>query len=89
VRERTIDKYQMATKANHKLGDISSDEPDLCHVYDEDEENYYGMWVTGFGFFDVEFPKATTRDLTKEEIDYYNSRSIQINNQPAVPLSVG
>lgn len=79
----------MATKANHKLGDISSDEPDLCHVYDEDEENYYGMWVTGFGFFDVEFPKATTRDLTKEEIDYYNSRSIQINNQPAVPLSVG
>jgi hypothetical protein len=29
---------------------------------------YIGMWVTGFGFFDVRFPKETTRELTKEEI---------------------
>ena len=88
-RPRTMDKHMMATKAFHKLGDISSDEPDLCHVYDQDGENYYGMWVTGFGFFDVRFPKETTRDLTNDEIKYYNSKRIQINNQPSVPLHVG
>ena len=73
VRERTMSKHMMATTATHKLGDISNDTPDLCHVYDQDEENYYGMWVEGLGFFDVKFPKETTRELTQEEIDYYES----------------
>jgi hypothetical protein len=73
--ERIFSKYRMATKANHKLGDLSSDEPDLCHVYNEDTENYYGTWITGLGFFDVQFPKLTTRPLNKEEIDYYTGRS--------------
>jgi hypothetical protein len=73
--------YMMATTAIHQLGDISRDTPDLCYVNKEDEENYIGSWVTGMGFIDVKFPKATTRELTQEEIDYYNGRSVSINNQ--------
>lgn len=82
-------RYMMATKANHKLGDISSDEPDLCLVKDEDADNYIGSWVTGFGFFNVKFPKETTRELTPEEITYYNSKQIQIEDQPPCSLNVG
>lgn len=66
-------KYMMATTAIHKLGDISSEEPDLCYIKDEDEENYIGSWVEGMGFIEVKFPKETTRPLTKEEISHYNS----------------
>jgi hypothetical protein len=64
----------MATTAIHKLGDISRKEEDLCRVYDEDEENYYGSWVEGFGFFDVRFPKETTRPLTEEEVAYWSEQ---------------
>ncbi len=86
--ERKLDKYMMATTAIHLLGDISSSEPDLCHVYNEDEENWIGSWVTGFGFFDVKFPKATTRELTKKEVAYYNKQSVRIGSQPAQRLKV-
>ncbi len=85
---RTISKYMMATTAIHKLGDISSDEPDLCHIYHEDDENYYGMWVTGMGFFDVKFPKETTRELTVEEIEKYNKTCVQISDHPPQKLKV-
>lgn len=61
-------KYMMATKAFHKMGDISRDTEDLCRVYSEDMGGYRGSWVTGLGFFDVFFPKSTTRELTQEEI---------------------
>ena len=88
MRKRIFSKYMMATKAIHKLGDISSSFPDLCHVYDEDENNYYGSWVTGFGFFDVRLPKKTTRELTKKEIKKYNKMSVKINSQPAIKLKV-
>ena len=86
--------YKIATKAIHKLGDISRHVDDgnysdnLCIVTSEDETNFIGSWVTGFGFFNVKFPKETTRDLTEEEVEYFNGRSIQINNQPPVKLSV-
>ena len=83
-----MSKYMMATKAYHKLGDISSDEPDLCHIDCEDDENFYGMWVTGLGFAHVRFPKATTRELTKKEIKKYNKLSVQIGNMPPVKLKV-
>lgn len=59
--------YKLATKAIHKLGDISRDEGDLCVVYGETETDYVGNWTTGLGFFDVHFPKDTVRDLTHEE----------------------
>jgi len=64
--------YMMATKAIHKLGDISSDFEDICHIDKEDEGNYIGNWLFGIAFFDVKFPKATTRMPTTAEIDKYN-----------------
>lgn len=72
--------YMMATQAIHKLGDISSDEPDLCVIHSEDEENYVGNWVTGFGFINVKFPKNTTRELTEEEKEKYHGMQIVISN---------
>lgn len=83
-----IDKYMMATIAIHKMGDISRDKPELCRVTQESETDYYGMWVTGMGFFNVRFPKETTRDLTKEEIDKYNSTYIQLSNYTPQKLKV-
>lgn len=91
---RTMNKYMIATTAIHKLGDISrpvnnGDYSDnLCTVYHEDSDNWIGMWVTGFGFGDVKFPKSTTRELTNEETEYFNGRKIQINNQPPFSLQV-
>jgi hypothetical protein len=60
-------KIMLATKALHKSGNISRDEPDLCIVHSETPHYYVGSWVTGFGFFDVWFPKETTRELTDGE----------------------
>lgn len=70
----------MATKAIHKLGDISRGCCDLCLVFDckETEDNYVGNWVEGLGFIDVKFPKNTTRELTQEEEDYYKDKVVVI-----------
>ncbi len=84
-----MSKYMMATKAIHKLGDISSDHPDLCFIKEEDEDNYIGNWVTGYGFINVKFPKETTRELTQDEKDRYNKMAIRIGSQPPVNLNVG
>ena len=83
-----MNKYMMATKAFHKLGDISSDVPDLCYIHSEDKDNYIGNWVTGLGFINVKFPKETTRPLTTEEIEKYNKLYVRINSQPARKLKV-
>lgn len=91
---RTMKKYMIATTAIHKMGDISRPVDDgdysdnLCTIYHEDGENWIGMWVTGFGFADVKFPKTTTRELSQEEIKYFNGKQIQINNQPPTTLQV-
>lgn len=74
-------RYMMATKAQHQLGDISSDEPDLCVIYGEDETNYIGSWVMGFGFIDVKFPKKTTRELTEGEKARYNGSKLKVGSQ--------
>lgn len=71
-------RYMMATKAIHKLGDISREEPDLCVIHSENEENFIGNWVTGFGFVEVKFPKSTTRELTDEEKDKWHGVRIAI-----------
>ena len=81
-------KYMMATKAMHKMGDISSDEEDLCIVFSETDTDYIGNWVTGFGFVNVKFPKETTRELTTAEVEKYNKTYVQISNQPPVKLNV-
>ena len=64
--------YKMATKAEHLMGDISRKDADLCVIHSEDDKNYIGNWVEGYGFIDVRFPKETTRDLTEEEINHFN-----------------
>ncbi|MCK5021030.1 MAG: hypothetical protein KAS32_28725 [Candidatus Peribacteraceae bacterium] len=87
MKKKIIRRYMMATTAIHKLGDISSDTPDLCTVSEEDEENYYGMWVTGIGFFGVRFPKETTKELTESEHEYYCSLHVQLADNPLYKLN--
>lgn len=83
-----IDQYMMATTAMHMMGNISRDEPDLCRVTKESDTDYYGMWVTGMGFFNVRFPKKTTRALTIEEIEKFNDTYVQLANYPPQKLKV-
>lgn len=72
-------KYMMATKAFHKLGEISSDEPDICIVNEEDSEHYIGNWVFGLGFFGVKFPKSSTRELTEAEAQKYDGMKLAVS----------
>ena len=72
-------KYMMATTAIHQLGDISSEEPDLCIVVEETETDYIGNWVFGLGFFGVKFPKATTRELNEAEIAEYQGMKLAMH----------
>ncbi|MEK9134808.1 MAG: hypothetical protein AAB451_00665 [Patescibacteria group bacterium] len=81
-------RYMMATKAIHLLGDISSKTPNLCSIHGEDDENYIGNWVEGFGFINVKFPKATTRELTQEEKDKWDGVVIGINDSPRFRIHV-
>lgn len=83
-----IDRYMMATTAQHQLGDISSDDPDICHVHEETETDYIGSWVTGLGFINVKFPKETTRELTEEEILKYEALSYQLADNPLQKLEI-
>ena len=71
-------KYMMATTAIHLLGDISEDAPELCRVFQEDDDNYYGNWVLGIGFMNVRFPKETTKDLNGFDIRVWNGRKIAL-----------
>jgi hypothetical protein len=81
-------KYLMGTKAYHQLGDISSNEYDLFTTSGETDEYWVGMWVTGFGFFNVLFPKETSRELTDEEVEKYNKLYYRINSQPSYKLNI-
>lgn len=81
-------RYLMGTKAYHQLGDISRDEYDLFSATGETEKYWIGMWITGFGFFNVLFPKETSRELTKEEIEKYNKTYVQIGSQPPIKLNI-
>lgn len=79
-------RYMMATKAIHQLGDISRDDPDICRVYDETETDYIGAWVSGFGFFNVHFPKETTRKLNPEEIVNYQNKHLVMSGMDLGPV---
>ena len=70
--------YMMATKAYHQLGDLSRSNPKLCCIQSEDEDNYYGYWIEGLGFINVQFPKSTTRELTEKEKVKFSDNTIVI-----------
>jgi hypothetical protein len=61
------------------LGDISRDNKDICYIEREDGADYIGHWVSGFGFVEVKFPKVSTRDLTDDEIEFYDGRGYNIS----------
>lgn len=82
-------KFMMATTAIHQLGDISRDQEDICRIEREEGDDYIGSWVTGFGFIEVRFPKSTTRDLTADDVKFYDGRKYRIgSSQPAIALKV-
>ena len=71
-----LSRVKMGTKAYHKLGDISRDEPGYFYYHAADGENYYGQWLTGYGYINVRFPKSETRDMTEEEREYLETHTI-------------
>ena len=73
-------KYMIATKAFHQLEELSRKERGICIINNKDDKNYIGMLVTGFGFFNIKFPKSFIRELTPEEVNKYNSTYVQLNN---------
>lgn len=81
-------RYFMGTTAHHQMGDISRQKDDLFQATGETDLYWVGMWSTGFGFFNVLFPKETSRDLTEAEREHFNSMSIQIGSQPPMKLRV-
>src|SRR4051812_48043412 len=80
--------YLMGTTAYALLGDITRDKEDIFSAYDETDDYYIGSWVTGFGFFDVLFPKATSRHLTDEEKETYSKKYVQVASHPAYKLDI-
>ena len=81
-------RYKMATVAIHQLGDISRDEPDLCIIDDETDTDYIGRWVEGFGFFNVRFPKHSTRELSPTEREHYDGSVLVLNGTPLGTLQI-
>lgn len=71
--------YLMAREAYHLLGEVTRDEWDLAIVFKEDDENFYGNWVFGYGLIDVRFPKNKVEELNKKEITKYNKIGYGIN----------
>lgn len=58
--------------------DLSRDEEDYF-VVDEELDNFYlGRWVTGLGFFNVAFPKATSRPVTDDEWEFFLNSPVAI-----------
>ena len=57
-------------KAIHLLGDISRDclDAELIIVNSDDEDNWIGHYVEGFGFLNVKFAKKDCRMASDEEV---------------------
>jgi hypothetical protein len=72
------ERYMMATIAHHKLGDLSRPEPNLALITGEDDEHWIGSWVEGLGYFNVRFPKATTRGLSPAELEQYDGHFLDV-----------
>ncbi|MDQ0371561.1 hypothetical protein [Catenuloplanes indicus] len=81
-------RYMMATAARHVTGDLSRSIPDLACIDGEDGDAYIGQWVAGFGFFNVRFPKASTRELTDAERAYYRAKVVDLAGS-VTPIDLG
>ena len=52
--EQEFSKYKMARASEHICWELKVNEfYEFCHVSSEDENNYYGSYVEGMGFFNV------------------------------------
>lgn len=77
-------KILVGTKAYHQLGEISRETIENAKVLEyftaikETKHYYIGAWVEGFGFFNVVYPKNTTRELTPEELEFYKTLTFGI-----------
>lgn len=87
-------------KAHHQLGDLSRNFKfndinqeltekaaiieNMFHSSKETEKFYVGAWHTGMGFFNVLFPKETSRSLTENELKICSEYYGQINSQRPV-----
>lgn len=77
-------KILVGTKAYHQLGEISREPVENSKILEyfnaikETEHYYIGTWVEGFGFFNVVYPKDTTRELTPEELEFYKTLTFGI-----------
>jgi len=83
--------YMIATEANHQMGELHREfgemsVENLCFVTKETEDHYIGAWITGYGFFNVMYPKKSTRRLTKEEVEYFRTKSVRLANYTPVQL---
>lgn len=58
--------------------DISRDEEDYFWVTEEMDYFWVGSWVTGFGFYNVKFPKATSRKPTDEEWEWFLDHPVSL-----------
>lgn len=67
--------FMHGTTAHHLLGNISRPAGDVFVAAEETNDYWIGSWVTGFGYFNVLFPKETSRPLSDQELSYYNSSS--------------
>jgi hypothetical protein len=85
---RTESEYLIGTKAMHKMWDVSRPEWDLFYVTWETETHRIWNWVTWFWLVNVEFPKETSRKLTKKEKDKYNKCYVQVASHPPHKLNI-
>lgn len=81
-------RYMWATRAFARQNGIGRVKGDICRIEREDRRNYYGSWVTGYGFINVRFPKTTTRELTQEEREFFHGKAVVIGSTvwPALDL---
>ena len=66
--------------ANGELRKLTRPESEFCYAkgWSEPDQAYVGNWLEGFGFFDVHFPKASTRPATEAEIARVGAGELRI-----------
>ena len=66
--------------AIHKLGNIKRDNDNAFTIHKEDDNFFYGMFLEGFGFFDVKINKEDIRELTEKEIENISNSNYGIGD---------